>query len=207
MNCTSFVIEDHCTRYELRLFGAKAFDVYHRTRLVGTIFNEFGMTWRVNKYMERYQRDTLMSSTNQSLPLSPALGALVSKYILWKDAINQRHQRHLLANTQHWLKPLSYTHQHWGWQPLNLWVLLINGLISWHCNEHPPSYHLITNAIAAQSRNLCIAIPDNITISFFADELVTYGLSGMEILLHPYFWLFSNNSFCRFVINMSFRIQ
>ena len=54
LNCTVFIIKDHCTRYKLRLFGAKAFpyfspfDVYHRTRLAGSLLNVFGMTQKRN---------------------------------------------------------------------------------------------------------------------------------------------------------------
>ena len=38
-------------------------------------------------------------------------------------------------------------------------------------------------AIAALSHNLCIAIPDNFTITFFGEEDINYSLTGMEILM------------------------
>ena len=38
-------------------------------------------------------------------------------------------------------------------------------------------------AIDAVSRNLCIAIPDNFTLTLISDEDITYSLTGMEILM------------------------
>ena len=59
MNCTFFVIENHCTRYDLRLFGAKAFPLLipflslsHARARAGTIFDKvFGMTFLCGVYL------------------------------------------------------------------------------------------------------------------------------------------------------------
>ena len=82
-------------------------------------------------------------SSHFPLMTSPALGAFVSQCILWKDAVNQGHQRHLLANNQHFLKHLSYssalrmvTTQ--SVSPSGVWSDIVT-----HSIEHP-GHHLIT---------------------------------------------------------------
>ena len=66
LNCTSVAIENHCTRYELRLFWAKAFIpptltllcLLHDRARAGTIFKVFGMTRIVNKPIGGYHQES-----------------------------------------------------------------------------------------------------------------------------------------------------